>query len=52
MNAKRGGSAFVISVALHGIAALVLGVYLVAQAEAFKDLIGAEVVQVKEPPKP
>merc|ERR1712202_20383 len=37
---------------LHGIAALVLGVYLVTQTEAFKDMIGAEVVQVKEPPKP
>ena len=52
MNVKRGGSALVISVALHGLAALVLGVYLVTQTEAFKDLIGAEVVQVKEPPKP
>ena len=40
MKAKRGGSARVISVALHGIAALVLGVYLVTQTEAFKDLIG------------
>ena len=52
MSVKRGGSAFLISVILHVGAALVLGVYLVTQTEAFKDLIGAEVVEVKEPPKP
>merc|ERR1712072_860255 len=52
MGVKRGGSAFLISVILHVGAALVLGVYLVTQTEAFKDLIGAEVVEVKEPPKP
>merc|ERR1711959_385682 len=52
MSVKRGGSAFLISVILHVGAALILGVYLVTQTEAFKDLIGAEVVEVKEPPKP
>ena len=52
MSVKRGGSAFLISVILHVGAALILGVYLVPQTEAFKDLIGAEVVEVKEPPKP
>ncbi len=40
------------SLILHGIAAFIAGVYLVTQTQQFKDLVGAEVLQAKEPPKP
>jgi hypothetical protein len=32
--------------------ALIAGAYLVTQTQQFKDLVGAEVLQAKEPPKP
>ncbi len=40
------------SVVIHGIVILIAGFYLVSQTEQFKDLVGAEVLQPKEPPKP
>jgi hypothetical protein len=40
------------SLILHGVLALVMGVYLVTQTQQFKDIIGAEVLSAKEPPKP
>ena len=52
MSLKRSGSAFVISAALHGFAVLILGIYLITQTQTFKNLISAEVLEVKEPPKP
>ena len=52
MSIKRSGGAFVISAALHGFAVLLLGIYLITQTQTFKNLISAEVLEVKEPPKP
>ena len=52
MSAKKTSGAFMTSLVLHGIIALVASLYLVTQTEQFKDLVGAEVLQPKEPPKP
>ena len=52
MSAKRTSGAFMTSLVLHAIIAFVAGIYLVTQTEQFKDLVGAEVLQPKEPPKP
>ncbi len=52
MSAKRTSGAFMTSLVLHAVIVLVAGVYLVTQTEQFKDLVGAEVLQPKEPPKP
>jgi hypothetical protein len=52
MSVKRTSGAFMTSVVLHVIIAVVAGIYLVTQTEQFKDLVGAEVLQPKEPPKP
>ena len=40
------------SVVLHLVIAFVAGIYLVTQTERFKDLIGIEVLQPEEAPKP
>ena len=40
------------SLIIHGVLAFIAGVYLVTQTQQFKDLVGAEVLQAKEPPKP
>ena len=40
------------SLVLHAVIAFIAGIYLVTQTEQFKDLVGAEVLQPKEPPKP
>ncbi len=52
MSAKRTSGAFMTSVVLHVVIAFIAGIYLVTQTEQFKDLVGAEVLQPKEPPKP
>ncbi len=52
MSAKRTSGAFMTSLVLHAIIAFIAGIYLVTQTEQFKDLVGAEVLQPKEPPKP
>ncbi len=52
MNAKRTSSAFLTSMILHGVIFFIAGIYLVTQTQQFKDLVGAEVLQAKEPPKP
>ena len=52
MSAKRTSGAFMTSVVLHAVIAFIAGIYLVTQTEQFKDLVGAEVLQPKEPPKP
>ena len=52
MSVKRTSGAFMTSVVLHVIIAVVAGIYLVTQTKQFKDLVGAEVLQPKEPPKP
>jgi hypothetical protein len=40
------------SLIVHIVIAFIAGVYLVTQTQQFKDLVGAEVLQAKEPPKP
>ena len=52
MSAKRTSSAFMTSVIFHVAIAVIAGAYLVTQTQQFKDLVGAEVLQPKEPPKP
>ena len=52
MSVKRTSGAFMTSLVLHVVIAVVAGIYLVTQTEQFKDLVGAEVLQPKEPPKP
>ena len=52
MSAKKTSGALMTSLVLHGVAVLILGVYLVTQTPQFKDLVGAEVLNPREPPKP
>ncbi len=52
MSAKRTSGAFMTSLVLHGIIIVIAGLVLVTQTEQFKDLVGAEVLEAKEPPKP
>ncbi|MDE0466061.1 MAG: DUF4159 domain-containing protein [Candidatus Poribacteria bacterium] len=49
---KRTSGALMTSVVLHLVIAFVTGIYLVTQTERFKDLIGIEVLQPEEAPKP
>lgn len=49
---KRTSGALMTSVVLHLVIAFVAGIYLVTQTERFKDLIGIEVLQPEEAPKP
>ena len=52
MRIKRLSSALVLSVACHFIVTVIVGLHWVRQTQQFKDLIGVEVFQAKEPPKP
>ena len=52
MSAKKISGALTTSLILHGVAVLILGVYLVTQTPQFKDLVGAQVLEPPEPPKP
>merc|ERR1711900_18626 len=52
MSTKRTSGAFMTSLIIHGVLAFIAGIYLVTQTQQFKDLVGAEVLQAKEPPKP
>ena len=52
MSAKKTSGALMTSVIFHGVAFFITGIYLVTQTQQFKDLVGAEVLKAKEPPKP
>ena len=52
MRIKRLSGALVISVVCHFIIAIIVGLHSVTQNQQFKDLIGCEVLQPKEPPNP
>ena len=52
MSAKRTSGAFMTSLVIHGIIIVIAGLVLVTQTEKFKDIVGAEVLEAKEPPKP
>ena len=52
MRIKRLSGALAVSIAFHFIVAVIVGLHWVTQTEQFKDLIAAEVLQPKEPPKP
>ncbi|MYE89742.1 hypothetical protein F4X33_12180, partial [Candidatus Poribacteria bacterium] len=52
MSAKKTSGALMTSLIVHGVAFVIAGIYLVTQTQQFKDLVGAEVLQAKEPPKP
>lgn len=52
MRIKTLSTALAISVACHFVIAVIAGFHFVAPDQQFKDLIGAEVLLAKEPPKP
>ena len=52
MRGKITSSALMSSLVLHIVIAIVAGLYLIAQTEQFKDLMGIEILYSKEPPKP
>ena len=52
MSAKKTSGAFMTSLVIHGIFIFVAGLILVSQTPQFRDLVSAEVLDVKEPPKP
>ena len=52
MTAKKTSSALMTSLILHGVAVLILAVFLVTQTPQFKDLVGAQVLNPPDPPKP
>lgn len=43
---------FIVSLLIHGLIVFVLGVFLITQTRAFRDLINASILQPAEPPKP
>ena len=52
MNGKVTSRALMIALVLHATIAFVVGIYLLGQTREFKDLIGIEILQPKERPKP
>ena len=52
MSTKRTSSAFMTSVILHIIIALVAGLYFLSQTQEFKNLIGVDILQPSNPPAP
>ena len=52
MSTKRTSSAFVTSVILHIIIALVAGLYFLSQTQEFKNLIGVDILQPSKPRTP
>lgn len=52
MNGKITSYAFMIALVFHTVIAFLIGMYFLTQTAQFKDLIGVEVLQSKEPPKP
>ena len=49
MSAKRTSGALIVSVALHLVIVFVTGIYLITQTPRFRELIDAEVLQLKVP---
>ena len=49
MSTKRTSSAFMTSVILHIIIALVAGLYFLSQTQEFKNLIGVDILQPSNP---
>ena len=52
MRGKVNLYALMIALVLHTLIAFVAGLYLLAQTGQFKDLVGIEILQPDEPPKP
>ena len=52
MRGKITSTALMTSLVLHVVIAIVAGLYLLAQTEQFRDLMGIEILYPKEPPKP
>ena len=49
MSAKRTSGALIVSVVLHLVIVFVTGIYLITQTPRFRELIDAEVLQLKVP---
>ena len=52
MRGKTTSGALMTSLVLHIVIALVAGLYLLAQTEQFRDMMGIEILYPQEPPKP
>ena len=52
MNGKVTSRALMMALVLHATIAFIVGIYLLGQTREFKDLIGIEILQPKERPKP
>ena len=52
MNGKVTSYALMIALVFHAVIAFVAGLYLLTQTGQFKDLVGIEILQPDEPPKP
>ena len=52
MTARKTSGALATSVLIHLVAAIIVAVLLVTQTQEFRDLVGVEVLQAVEPPKP
>lgn len=49
---RTTSQSFIVSILIHGLIAFVLGVFLITQTRAFRDLIDASILHPVEPPKP
>ncbi len=52
MSAKRTSGALMTSIVLHLVLIAIAGLYFVTQTQTFKDLVGAEMLDPPDPPKP
>ena len=52
MSAAKTSGAFMTSLVIHGIIIVIAGVILVSQTQQFKELVGADILEEKDPPKP
>ena len=49
---RTTSQSFIVSLLFHALIAFILGVFLITQTRAFRDLIDANILQPAEPPKP
>jgi hypothetical protein len=52
MSAAKTSGAFMTSLIVHGVIIVIAGLILVSQTQQFKELVGAEILEEKDPPKP
>jgi hypothetical protein len=52
MSAAKTSGAFMTSLIIHGVIIVIAGLILVSQTQQFKELVGADILKEKDPPKP